>query len=96
MENSLYKVLNQSKSRSKSRSKSKSKTKSRSKPTIELDPSNPDIQTLYLYMEYMLNEIKSIKEDLDSKVDLSNHNTLSLKVDKLEAELNELSQRIDD
>lgn len=69
-------------------------------PTEPLDPENekirPTLVKLCAYVEWMKQEIQEIKEDMETKTDLSSQNNLSLKLDNLEGTVNDLSLRLDD
>ena len=54
------------------------------------------LQKICDLLVWMRQEIKEIREELDTKVDLSNHNTLSLKVDALDDTVFELTTKMDD
>jgi hypothetical protein len=65
-----------------------------------LDPENDYIEETLVkickYLEYLKSEIKDIKEDIESKADLSCQNTLSLKTDSLETMIDNLSDKLDE
>jgi hypothetical protein len=44
----------------------------------------------------MMQELYEIREELEAKPELSDHNSLSLKVDQLDRVISDLSNRVDD
>jgi len=70
-----------------------------SEPVDSIDPaegSKATLQKICDLLVWMRQEIKEIREELNTKVDLSNHNTLSLKVDALDDTVFELTSKMDD
>lgn len=77
----------------------KSRRQKISEPVDSIDPAEGTKVTLQKICDllvWMRQEIKEIREELNTKVDLSNHNTLSLKIDALGDTVFELTSKIDD
>jgi len=74
-------------------------TKRVPEPAEPLDPVNEDIKPTLIkvcaYIEWMAQEIREIREELETKPDLSAHNTMSLKIDQLDDFISDLSARVE-
>jgi hypothetical protein len=84
----------------KKKTASKPKKKRIMKPTEPLDPENEKIRPTLIkvcaYLEWMMQELHEMREELEAKPELSDHNSLSLRVDQLDGSISNLADRIDD
>lgn len=99
MENVFSKVLDTQK-RTKTKKEKKRSKKINREPTDVIDPENDELESTLVKMcnllEYLRVEIKDIRESIESKVELSAMNSLSLKVDNLDGVVNNLSNDLED
>lgn len=76
------------------------KSKRLSEPSEKLDPINDEVLDTLIKLcanvEFLKQEIREIREELEIKTDMSNHNTLSLKIDQIDGVVSELSFRLND
>lgn len=76
------------------------KPKRAARPTEPLNPEEekirPTLVKVCAYIEWMAQELQELREELEAKPELSEHNTLSFKVDQLDGAINDLSNRLDD
>jgi hypothetical protein len=101
MENVFNHVQKTQKKTKSGRKESKRIVKKNNKePTDLLDPENEDTELTLIkicdLLEYLRTEIKNIKETIESKVELSTMNTLSIKMDNLENAVTNISNDVDD
>jgi len=101
MEN-IFNHVQKTQKKTKCRGKEKKRVikKNNKEPTDLLDPENEDTESTLIkicdLLEYLRTEIKNIRETIESKAELSEINTLSLKMDNLERAVINISNDVDD
>jgi myo-inositol-1-phosphate synthase len=104
VDDAMSQMMNNHQKTAKKASKSKKTKKIVSKrvpePTEPLDPENEKIRPTLIkvcaYLEWMKQEIREIREELEAKTDHVEHNSLSLKVDQVDTVVTDLSLRLDE
>lgn len=100
MENVFDYVQKTQKTKGGKKYKNKIVKKSNKEPTDLLDPENEDTELTLIkicdLLKYLRTEIKNIRETIESKVELSAMNTLSIKMDNLESAVTNISNDVDD
>lgn len=69
-------------------------------PTENLDPENEKIRVtvakLCKYVEFLVDEVKDLRIEIDSKADFTDTNSLSIKLDQVENRVDDLARVMED